>query len=317
MSLPVIYIGGAARSGSTLLERLLSVNPGYCAVGEFVFVWERGLQRNDKCGCGERFLDCKFWSRVGDAAFGGWSQVDIQEAARLRALIDRHRNLDRMAGLRPRGDLAGAVEAYADLTGRLYRAVAEVSGASVIVDSSKHIGYALMLRDIPGLDLRLVHLVRRSHGVVHSWSRKVRKPGVGDGSTYMSVHSPSWAVGLWVADNLLYELLARRTQWSTLVRYEGLIADVPGELERVQREIGLPRADQAFGAADGAATVLPVTHALSGNPMRFQQGDISLRVDDEWRTSMSRPSRMLVSAATWPLLRRYGYQTSFGMTPSS
>lgn len=314
MSLPVIYIGGSARSGSTLLERLLARDPSYCAVGELVFIWDRGLQRNDLCGCGERFRDCKFWDRVGEAAFGGWDRVDIDEAARLRAVIDRHRNLDRVIGLRPPGTLAPAMEAYEALTTRLYQAVREVSGAAAIVDSSKQIAYAFMLRGAPGIDLRLIHLVRRVHGVVHSWSRQVLKPSVGDGSTYMSVHSASWAVGLWVADNLLYDLLARRTPQSTLARYEDLLADLPGELSRILDELGMPTGAGMPGAV-GATTEMPESHALSGNPMRFRQGGVSLRVDDEWRSSMARQRRMMVSAATWPLLRHYGYPMSSGKRP--
>jgi len=33
-----------------------------------------------------------------------------------------------------------------------------------------------------------------------------------------------------------------------------------------------------------------------------------LRADDEWRTAMSKGRQVTISAATWPLLLRYGYQ---------
>ena len=73
MSTPLVYVGGSARSGSTLLESLLARIPGFCSVGELVFIWERGLKRNDRCGCGARFHDCAFWAQVGEVGFGGWS----------------------------------------------------------------------------------------------------------------------------------------------------------------------------------------------------------------------------------------------------
>lgn len=286
---------------------MLATIPGYWPVGESVFVWERGLQRNDRCGCGTRFRDCDFWKQVGDAGFGGWGQVDVHEAVRLRATVGRHRNLDRISGLRGPGKLGAAITAYTELTGRLYQAVLEVSGASVVVDSSKLVSYALTLRDIPGFDMRLLHLIRRSHGVAHSWSKKVRKPGVGDGSGFMSVHSLSWAVGLWIADNLLYDALGRRMSRATRVRYEELMANPRQQLLRVLADLGLPAPGPGFDfLADGFAA-LPATHAISGNPMRFQRGNVTLRVDDEWRTGMSRARRIAISAATWPLLRHYGY----------
>ena len=201
MKTPLLFVGGSARSGSTLLERMLASIPGYFSVGELAFVWERSVLRNDLCGCGLRFRDCTFWTAVGEAAFGGWPQVDAAYAARLHATIDRHRNLDRISGLRGPGQLGSAISAYRALTDRLYRGVRDVSGASVLIDASKQVGYALLLRDMPSVELRLLHLVRRSRGVAYSWSRRVRKPDVGDGDGLMSVHSPWWTVSLWVTDN--------------------------------------------------------------------------------------------------------------------
>jgi hypothetical protein len=286
---------------------MLACVPGYWPVGEAEFIWQRGLQRNDRCGCGQVFSECPFWTSVGQAGFGGWDQVDVDAAVALRVTVDRHRNIDRLSGLRGAGKLTHAIASYAQLTDRLYQAVRDVSGASVIVDSSKNISYALLLRDLPSFDLRLVHLVRRSHGVAYSWSKRVRKPGVGDGSEFMSVHPPSWAVGLWLADNLLYEALGRRLPRATRVRYEDLIADPRTELNRVVTDLDLPAAEQGFGFLTGSTADLPASHAFSGNPMRAQRGQVVLRADDEWRTAMSRRRRAAISAATWPLLVRYGY----------
>lgn len=312
MNTTLVYLGGAGRSGSTLLERMLAGIPGFWPVGELVFIWERGLQRNDRCGCGARFHDCGFWKQVGDVGFGGWGTVDAEEAARLRATVDRHRNLDHISGLRRRRGLDAAARDYGNLTYRLYQAVSEVSGARVIVDSSKSVGYALLLRNLPGFDLRLVHLVRQSHGVAYSWSKRVRKPGVGDGTGFMSVHSLAWSVGLWIADNLLCDAVARRLPRATRVRYEDLIVEPRAQVLRLLDELGLP-ADRTLPFLGEASAELLPTHGISGNPMRFQQGHIALRVDDEWRTSMSLPQRVIISTATWPLLKRYGYSLQGGV----
>ncbi len=302
----VAYIGGTGRSGSTLLERLIGEAPGYWPAGELMFIWERGLIRGDRCGCGARFRECPFWSDVGGAAFGGWDRVDADRAARLRRATIRHRNLARLATGR-HGALAGPLAEYRDLTARLYRAIGEVSGAPVIVDSSKDVAYAVLLRSLEGLDVRLIHLVRRSHGVVHSWSRQIRQPGIGDGAGYMSVHPPWWSVGLWLADNMLYDLLRGRVPHAARLRYEDLVADPPRELERVLGDLGLPSDGAASACSGEGAARLQARHALSGNPMRYQSGSIALRLDETWRTAMTRRRRAAVSAATWPMLWRYGY----------
>lgn len=313
MTTPLVFVGGSSRSGSTLLECLLGRAPGYCCVGEMVFIWERGLKRNDRCGCGVRFHDCPFWTAVGNVGFGGWSQVDAEQAARLRSTVDRHRNLDRLAGMRRAGSLETAMAAYLALTDRLYEAVRTVSGASVIVDSSKHASYALVLRDLPNFEFRLIHLVRRSHGVAHSWTRRVVKPGVGDGSSFMSVYPPYRTVSLWIADNLLYDVISRRQPRAIRIRYEDVVADPGATLRRLFGELDLPIPDHELGFLDTAAEA-PVSHAFSGNPMRLQPGPLApLLVDDEWRSAMSWPRRAMISAATWPLLKHYGYPVFSGV----
>jgi hypothetical protein len=46
---------------------------------------------------------------------------------------------------------------------------------------------------------------------------------------------------------------------------------------------------------------------LGGNRVRFEQGQIKLRVDDEWKTKMPISQRRIVGLLTLPLLIAYGY----------
>jgi hypothetical protein len=49
---------------------------------------------------------------------------------------------------------------------------------------------------------------------------------------------------------------------------------------------------------------------VSGNPMRFDTGDVPLRLDDQWLRGMSRLDWTVVTALTLPRLRRYGYHAN-------
>ena len=60
----VVYIAGDGRSGSTLLSRLLNQLPGWLALGEVRYFWERGLQQNRACECGHPFGECPLWREV-------------------------------------------------------------------------------------------------------------------------------------------------------------------------------------------------------------------------------------------------------------
>ena len=41
-AVPVLFVGGLGRSGSTLLARMLGTIPGMVSVGELVHLWKRG-----------------------------------------------------------------------------------------------------------------------------------------------------------------------------------------------------------------------------------------------------------------------------------
>src|SRR5690606_27812442 len=75
----IVFIAGSWRSGSTLLGDLLGAAQGLHHVGELHHFWGRGLQMNWRCGCGEKFRSCPFWSRV----IGSWGERDPEEARRL------------------------------------------------------------------------------------------------------------------------------------------------------------------------------------------------------------------------------------------
>ena len=75
----VLFIGGYARSGSTVLDILLGQSEGFCSVGELRFIWQRGFVEDQRCGCGETFSQCPFWTRVVDVAFGGADGIDVED----------------------------------------------------------------------------------------------------------------------------------------------------------------------------------------------------------------------------------------------
>ena len=93
----VVFIGGSGRSGSTLIERLLGRLPGVCNVGEVAFLWERGLQRGELCGCGLALLECPFWCEVGKRAFGGWDSFNVDRFLALKESVDRNQFIPALA----------------------------------------------------------------------------------------------------------------------------------------------------------------------------------------------------------------------------
>lgn len=302
----VLFVGGLGRSGSTLLELILAQSPDVCAVGEVVHLWQRALRGDERCGCGERFTGCAFWQQVGQHAFGGWHTVDQDRALALKARVDRTRFVPKLAraSLRPE-DLA-PVREYADLYTRIYRAALAVTGATVVVDSSKHASLAFALRWAPDLDLRVLHMIRDSRAVAYSWAKQVRRPEVVDTEAYMPTFSPVTVSALWTAQNTAFHLLAARSP-VTRLRYEDFTADPRGTVHRVRAFAGLPESEDALRVLDDPPAAPRPAHSIAGNPLRFSSGPIRVRRDEAWRAALPRRSRLVVSAATLPLRLRYGY----------
>ncbi|MFI5935610.1 sulfotransferase family protein [Actinoplanes sp. NPDC051494] len=299
----VLYLGGLGRSGTTLVERLLGELPSVCALGEIVHLWQRDIRDNERCGCGARFAACTFWRRVGDRAFGGWGNVDVDRVHELRDAVERTRFIPRLAGARIPDP---AVREYASFYARIYAAAAEVSGAEVVVDSSKHSALAHVLRWADGVDLRVVHVVRDPRGVAYSWTKTVSRPEA-DGADEMTRYSPGRSAMLWNAHNAAFGLLARRGVAVRRIRYEQFLADPRAALTDLADFAGIPLTDRDLGFLGDGYADLGVGHSAAGNPMRFTVGRLPLRRDDAWVRSLPGGQRRLVGAVCGPMLRAYGY----------
>ena len=303
----VLYIGGIGRSGSTLLDRMLGQLPGFASVGELVFLWERGLIENERCGCGAAFRNCPFWTAVGERAFGGWGSVDARAAIDRKRSVDRNRYLPLLLAPQASPRFAARVRPHAEALGRVYRAIADESGADVIVESSKHVSTAALLRRVPGVDLRIVRLIRDPRGVAFSWTKEIERPDSTSGASMMARIGPGTAALRWLSYNALMEI-ARAGRPSALVRYEAVVRRPTQIVEQLAALAGRPIAG-GVSFIDGGRVQLGPDHTVAGNPLRFRTGPIDLRVDDAWTTEMSRRDRRLVTAITWPALAGYGYRS--------
>jgi Sulfotransferase family len=313
----VLFLGGLGRSGTTLLERVLGELPGVCPLGEVVHLWQRDLRDGERCGCGEPFADCEFWTRVGKAAFGGWDGVDVDRVLHLQRAVERTRYIPWLAAPALPAAHRALVREYAGYYARLYRAAAEVAGARVVVDSSKHGALAYCLRWADDLDLRVVHVVRDSRGVAYSWTKRVARPEAG-GAAEMARYTPGRSALLWDAHNVAFGLLRHRGVPVHRLRYEELIANPRGTVHALARFAGLPESavDLSFLGRDADGTEyahLRAGHSAAGNPMRFTVGRVPLRRDDAWREALGPRQRRLVAALTAPLLGVYGYPLTGGV----
>jgi hypothetical protein len=307
----IVLAIGSGRSGTTLLGSILGSIEEAVDLGEVALAWERGAIGNERCTCGRRFWDCRLWSPAAKDAVARWDAGGYREAARVTAEATRIRTLVESSARRraEKGCLGSTgnqdISKYNVLLRALYESLFELSGARILVDTSKRPGHAaIVAQAMCDVDVMVLHTVRDSRAVAYSMSRvKDRVPGKllnREGVVKSSIH--------WVGMNLVCEWVTHRFEQRPglskgFIRYETLAKVLSTEEGR--------HGQVSIGAEKHPVSVTQLrrgkSHSVSGNPIRLNEGHESVRMDDEWRSEMGSCGRWVVSGITWPLLRRYGY----------
>lgn len=302
--LKILYIAGSDRSGTTLLDRIIGAGRHAFSGGEIHQIFQRGIIGNELCSCSRPFDRCTVWRAaveqsglLGQRQLAGELEASKQSIVRIRNLRALARGSATVAGRDP--------TPLREHLGRVYRAIAQVSGARVIVDSSKHPALPFLMQQDRGLDIRVVHMVRDSRGVVNSWSRQKPRLEVVGRSEYLDRPGLMKSCYLWNVAHLGCEALRKAFPYLRL-RYEDVVTNLDTALSRVAVLAGLPR-EAWDDVVDGDTLHLSGLHTLAGNPMRLGGDTIRLRLDDAWRSQLSAPRRTLISLFTLPGLVKYGY----------
>jgi len=300
--LQVVYVAGAGRSGSTVLDRILGTIPGTVSANELNRIWVDGFEDNKPCACGQSFLECPFWRQVVAEAFGDLRNFDPAYMKNIWTTVDHSRHFLQLLTPVKNNSFQKRLTEYRDILRRLYLAIAKVSGAEIIIDSSKIPSGALILKGIPGLEVHVIHLVRDARACVYAWQKKKKnaKSGVA-----LRQYTPMRTVMFWMMRNTFASLLATQLPY-VRVRYEDLMKNPQQELQRLLERLG-PFAGKRLNFAAAAAIELPEYHSISGNPDRFSNGVTNLRLDVEWLTKMNLNTRRMATVLTYPLLAQYGY----------
>jgi len=300
----ILYIVSHPRSGSTLVGSVLGLADGHIYVGEVRDVWRDGLLRNENCGCGKPFRDCPFWTQVFERAFGGFETQQARQAAEIFSRLDRRGEMLRLlpsALFFPSGKSSGG--AYAASLLSLYQAIRDVSGAKVIVDSSKTMQYAALLASAPGLRVSLTNLIRDPRGIMFSRMQRARyrdgslKPqaaGYGRPRIFRILMK-------WVVRNALAARAMKRDGGMRLL-YEDFTRAQQWYLEAVLGENG---AGQVLQTLEEGVPAAFVQHQVAGN---WVQG-LKISTAERWKTELSQSLQDLMGRLSAPFRRHYKSQT--------
>jgi hypothetical protein len=303
---PVVYVLGWYRSGTTLLGNLLGQLPDFVSVGELQALWHGLGNPESLCGCGLTFDDCPYWSKVRSRLFGDSTDGEALTAKWQEEIFPprhRWRRLPLLLGAPARAARKwDALSAYAARMADLYAVASDVSGGATVVDTSKEAADAALIATIPTIRARFVHIVRDPRGAVYSHLRA--EPPEGDRIRAVAYLSMSWVVTN-VASTLV-RLVRGGGGRSVMVRYEDLVRHPDSELSRIVVCAGRPPLTVAL-RRDGEDLWVEPCHTADGNPARMRHGRLALSEDRSWESGLTRSQRAVIFAMTWPVRVIFGY----------
>jgi len=318
------YLLAASHSGSTLLAMLLGAQADACTAGELKAT-HLGDPDSYRCSCRQRIRDCDFWKQISlamasrgypgfEITRAGTSPFEIESPYAQRLLAPLYRG----AVLETIRDLAlsfspGWRARLADSNRRnlaLIDSLLEVTGAKVVIDSSKIALRLKYLLQIPALDLRVIRVIRDGRAVsltyTDEWnfadSSDPQMRSGGTGTRRLPPRSSmAEAANEWKRSNESCDALIARlpvTQW-TEIRYENLCADPEGSLLRLATFLDL---DPDQVKLDFRARP---QHVI-GNGMRMDTTS-EIRLDERWRSNLSNGDLHVFDEIAGNLNRSYGY----------
>jgi Sulfotransferase family len=283
----VVYVLGAGRCGTTILDLMIGTAPGVLSTGE---LWHlptimrvlagdlteypalvsptpiSSSRTRLLCSCGRVVSECLLWSAVGKDFS---SKFDFNELYTGNLVFEKLFFLPyELAGRirRSRG-----FERHLDMMSYLVRSAARRTGAGVVVDSSKIPlrGWLYLLLPRPEFDPRFIHIVRDGEDFLDSI---VAHPDPAESDSPPS-RQPPWLTALyyapqWMFINALCSALKPFLGKRYLrIRYEDLVSNPTEVLQSIGTFLDIDVREVSQKVQDGRK--LSSGHILAGNRLKF------------------------------------------------
>jgi len=221
----IIYIGGAGRSGSTILDITLGNMDDCFSLGELIFFVENGIIGDEYCSCGSKVKDCLLWSKI----FDKWNSKRIlNNEIFVKTQYDLLRNKRFLINIFSKPKFYG--EYLHDLQ-VLYESIFDTSNKNILIDSSKNGNYIKILKKI-GFELEIIHLKRFFFDRYKSTKKTLKVNPAKGIEREINPMSFRYSLLTWIFDNFtvfFHSLGLKRT----VVYYHDFINDVNKEFSRI------------------------------------------------------------------------------------
>jgi len=284
MSKKLIYIVGYPRSGSTILQSILNEMPNAVAVGEIKTIINYNVLKNKPCSCGEEVSNCSYWHPIIEQLKSHYSLEELKHLNGVRKRIS-----NRYFGKVRWGNSGIVIEEnneFGDFLKKLYGLVFET--CDVVIDSSKDPMYGWFLSQILDVEIYYLHLIRDPRACYYSHKRDAVPAGL-----------LRWS---WMNFNSAF--LARKLPYLRM-RYEDFVNSPDLMMQDIFDFAGMPEVSNPIS---NSKIELNGSHALAGNPNRFNSGEVKIKGSSSWEIHLSKTEKIKVKLFAQPFFKQYGYR---------
>lgn len=310
MTKKIIYIMSDNRSGSTLLDQLLGAHSSVTSLGEVQHLPAYVFDDRDiynpvhplVCSCGDPVPECAFWNAVEEKLGRPLGSLQLKvgfydrreprnPVGRLGTRIIQwilYRR-PKLATAQPFRSLLRASRVSRD-SFDMFDAIFAVTGAKLLVDSSKDAFRMRFLYEDDPSRLFVIMLGRDFRGTVHSKMKR--------GRTLLA------AIDGWTNRMNKMKLLADTIPAEQVirVRYEDLCADPRGQLRKICSTLGIEFTEKMLTRP--AESI----HHLGGSPSKFDPSRRAIVLDTGYLTAFSPEELRVMKDIAGDIAAEWGYE---------
>ena len=305
----LIYIGGYGRSGSTLLEILLSDHGEFVGCGEVRVFPHHALEGRLNCSCGSTFSECSVWSHVFAAKGHDKMDAVLRQIDQICWESEGWRGLLVLAFL---GRRSKFFEPYRRCVTRFYENLFRGLDSKTLIESSKTARSArfrpAMLYRVCGIDVRLIHLTRDPRGILFSITQRGSNENIQRGDHHHEQRFVFLRVLVgWSLANVscLVNRFCLGNDRYLRVRYEDLVTNPEQQFQRIGRFLKVNYSETCQRIKRNEC--FEPTHTAGGNRLA-RSGTVQIRPDNAWKRAMPRWQAVVVWLLQLPLVVWMGYR---------
>jgi hypothetical protein len=298
----IVYIAGYSRSGSTILDILLSSHSNIFGTGELVYLFDDWLNGSRLCTCGEVYQNCPFWKN-----FKLPQGISFDEAIGILRNIETRKKIKALVGGKIEPNV---IQKYKLIQSALYNYIFEVSGKDIIIDSSKSsrdmAGRFYAIHRYTEFDIYVIHLIKNGLSIVESYVKKGRNWSIEGYKKNNSFSSARSSIG-WLLANSIAERLGEQMQQHQFIqiKYEILLNHPESVLKRIGEFLNIDISDVISVVKNNE--LLHPKHNVGGNRLRLEKEIRFNTANHLQKINLSYYHKFVFNLIAGRLNRRLGY----------